>query len=127
MADSPASDPPETPITFNVRSATRAQTVAQQIEDIASIQVEPDQLPRTFEELPRITLITTKGPIEYVNSDLLTSVRPKRSWIWEHGYDLREVRSKDTYWKCKMHRIGLPRSLARQKLNIIMFIAILTL
>src|SRR6266511_2402791 len=114
MTDSPFSEVSGTSVAFNFRSATRAQTVAQQIENIISIQVEPDQLPRTFEELPRITLITTKGPIEYVNSNLLTSVRPKRSWIWEHEYDLREVRSKDTYWKCKMHRIGLPRSLARQ-------------
>ncbi len=40
--------------------------------------------------------------MEYVNSELLTIVRLKRSWIWEHGYDLREVQSRDTYWKCKI-------------------------
>jgi len=29
-------------------------------------------------------------------------VREKRSWIWEYKYNLMEVRSKDTYWKCKI-------------------------
>src|SRR6266498_3359011 len=94
MADSPIPDIPETPIALNLRSATRARNVAQQNEDNASVQVEPDQLPRTFETLPRVILNTDKGPIEYVNSELLTIVRPKRSWIWEHGYDLREVQSQ---------------------------------
>src|SRR6266511_2238530 len=102
MTDSSFSEVLGTSVAFNFRSATRARTITQQITDTASIQVVPDALPRIFEDLPRITLATKKGSIKYVNADLLIIVREKRSWIWEHKYNLVEIRSKDTYWKCKI-------------------------
>ena len=63
-------------------------------------RVEHDNLEdvrQTFEELPRITIPTKQGRREYVKAELLNSQNERRSWIQAHGYDIVDVKTKESY------------------------------
>lgn len=102
MASSSDSMLSDAGIFVNLRSSTRRRTVAQQARDTVSIQAEPDPdtIPRTFEELPRVSINTPKGLKEYVKAELLNTRYDRRSGIWDYGYDLVEAETKAPYWKC---------------------------
>ena len=97
---------PNAPAFFNLQTAARNRSIAQQSadhSDTVSTQAEHDDLediPQTFEELPRITIPTKQGRREYVKAELLNSQSERRSWIWAHGYDIVDVKTKESYWRC---------------------------
>src|SRR6266536_1589469 len=67
--DAPDSELSTASLFLNLRPSTRARSVAQQSADSASVQVEPgDEIPRTFEELPRITINTREGRKKFVEA-----------------------------------------------------------
>src|SRR6266536_3738964 len=106
MVDSSIFERSEIPDLINIRSLTRAPSIAQQSADTASIQTErdPDDLPLTFEELPGVTIDTKNGRMEYIKAELLNIKIDRRSWIWAHKYDLVEVNTKVAYWICRVRK-----------------------
>ncbi len=56
------------------------------MSNTASVQVEQDdELSRTFEELPRITINTKDGRKEFVEAKYLNTLAARRSWIWKQS------------------------------------------
>jgi hypothetical protein len=106
MSNTSNAGSPNAPTFFNLQTTTRSRSIAQQSADHAdtvSTQAEHDDLediPQTFEELPRITIPTKQGRREYVKAELLNSQNERRSWIWAHGYDIVDVKTKESYWRC---------------------------
>lgn len=101
----PAVAPMTTVPAFDRRTVIHPPTVAEQIgaNDTASTQVESgDNIPQTFLDLPQIQIRTKKGTKKFVRAELLNNQREKRSWIWEYGYNVIEVQTEATYWRCKI-------------------------
>ena len=89
---------PVTPIFIVLRPSMRPQSIAEQSSDVASTLAEPGAQPRTFEELPRLKLSTSKGVKEFVKAELLNILKKRRAFVWLYGYDLVEIRTRDKYY-----------------------------
>ncbi len=81
MAQSPIPKIPVTPIFTVLRPSTRPQSIAEQSSDVASTLAEPGAQPRTFEELPRLKLSTSKGVKEFVKAELLNISKERRAFV----------------------------------------------
>jgi len=81
MAQSPIPEIPVTPIFTVLRPSTRPQSIAEQSSDVASTLAEPGAQPRTFEELPRLKLSTSKGVKEFVKTKLLNITVKRRVFV----------------------------------------------
>ncbi|MCJ1429745.1 hypothetical protein MMC29_007660 [Sticta canariensis] len=69
MAESSTTSVPATrAVAFNLQAKTRYATVAQQISEATSTQVDTDDPAPSFLDLPRITIKTPHGPQEYVRT-----------------------------------------------------------
>jgi len=81
MAQSSMPEIPVTPIFTVLRPSTRPQSIAEQSSDVASTLAEPGAQPRTFEELPRLKLSTSKGVKEFVKAELLNISKERRAFV----------------------------------------------
>jgi hypothetical protein len=74
-------------------SSTPSLTIAEQ--SIGTIPTAATA--STVEELPFVLV----GGRKYVREEYISKKRPRRSWIYKHGFALLNFESKEAFWACK--------------------------